>query len=191
MEKARSEGATLEEAAHAIQCEVVSTISKAGWIEIKCLQNEHGLAYSYTIGLWKTFRFPEIIVFGTERVRSILPVLVKRLEAGYRPEVNRFHLCYGATCGAPNPSLFRFVPVAECLYSDYLHMSQIYYKGEHFPCLQLTFYKLPKSMLKALQKDVKPRRKCKVALICPQQPDLSGAGDGSLDPTKSPFPTKH
>lgn len=79
---------------------MIHDVQRYGWHVVE-LRNSIGPSWSYTVGLWHTYRFPEVVIFGLPvDVRfDCLDSLVQGLRAGRRP-VSR-QLTTGLLEGAP------------------------------------------------------------------------------------------
>lgn len=92
-------------------------------------------AFLFTIGLWRSFRHPEIILFvpshDPQDMAGNLQVVVERIRQGntFRPEQ------IGEGLFGQFPGAFR--PVAKLWYPLFLGTAMAFYDGDAFPALQL------------------------------------------------------
>ena len=98
-------------------------------------EDEDGPGFAYSVGLYHSFKHPEIIVFGLKRELAgwIINELAQRIKAGERCEVGQEYtgLLEGYNC------VFREAP-KDC-YREYFGYAMAFYKGHGFPVLQLVW----------------------------------------------------
>ena len=108
-------------------------IATYGWHVIKVLEDDEGPAFAFTIGLWKRFQHPELIVFGLplETMHQMLNGAGAAVGAGrpYAAGQSYDDILEGYSC--------TFRPVPRRHYDAYLGSAQWYYEGDDFPALQL------------------------------------------------------
>ena len=114
---------------------LVGDVTAHGWHVVKVAEDDQGPGFTYTVGLWQSFRHPEVILVGLpgETAHVILNDLgeaVRRgehFEAGTESEV--FLEGYPVT----------FRPVPEDRQWPYFGFARWFYDGGAFPALQLVF----------------------------------------------------
>jgi Domain of unknown function (DUF4262) len=105
---------------------IITNISDFGWHGINVIEDDNHPPWSYTIGFYETWQFPELIIIGRSRATAdhILGTIALKLDADDRPDLNA-----GATC--------HFIEVAERYYSDYVGFARWFYRKRHFPLYQI------------------------------------------------------
>lgn len=98
-------------------------------------EDEEAPCFAYSIGLYHSFKHPEIIVFGLDQELAgwIINELAQRIKAGERCDVDREYagVLEGYNC------IFRQAP-KDC-YGEYFGYATAFYKGDDFPVLQLVW----------------------------------------------------
>jgi hypothetical protein len=98
------------------------------------MAEEGEAAYSFTVGLFRTYSHPELIVFGlsSEAAHAVFSRAVEHIQQGA-------HLGHG-----PSPDLIdgvdyqtRSVPVEQ--YQRYVSLCRQYYEGDRFSLLQIVW----------------------------------------------------
>ena len=111
---------------------LVSDIEEFGWHVVLIPEDGEGPAFAYSVGLYKTFGHPELIVFGIDlRVMHLTINLVgQELRRGR-------HFSEGESVpDILNNSGTLFLKVARRHYQEYLACARWFYKGDDFPALQ-------------------------------------------------------
>jgi hypothetical protein len=92
-------------------------------------------SFSYSIGLWQTFKHPEIICFGlpSDLGHAIINDVAKIIKNGERIEVGKNYN------NIFNDSRAEFLNVAPGNVSDYFKAAINYYSNNNFPALQLVW----------------------------------------------------
>lgn len=109
-------------------------IAQHGWICVHIMAEEGEAPYSFTVGLFRTFSHPELIVFGlsSEAAHAIFSRAVEHIQQGtdlaHDPSPD---LIEGIDCET------RSVPVE--LYPRYVALCRQYYEGDRFPLLQIAW----------------------------------------------------
>ena len=115
--------------------QLVNNIEIYGWHVIKVMEDEIGPGFGYSIGLFKTFGHPEIIIIGLEL--DLIHLLInnigedirngKTFQAGqYYPGIIESVNCF-------------FTSVDKKHYAEYVSYAQWYYKDVEFPLLQCVY----------------------------------------------------
>jgi|SRR5215468_157920 len=114
---------------------VIADIKKYDLSVMLINENEEGPRFAFSVGLYHSFKHPEIIVFGLERevAHWIINELAQRIKAGERCDVGKEYvgLLEGYNC------VFREAPKG--CYPDYFGYAMAFYKGDDFPALQLVW----------------------------------------------------
>ncbi|MBC8028777.1 MAG: DUF4262 domain-containing protein [Pyrinomonadaceae bacterium] len=114
---------------------VVSDVEEYGWSVMRVMEGDQGPGFAFTIGLYHTFKHPEILMIGLDidfmsRILNNLGDDVKKgvyHEAGKQySEVVETFLC-------------SFQKIDEKFYRDYLGTAMWFYKGTSFPALQCVY----------------------------------------------------
>jgi hypothetical protein len=110
-----------------------SDIETYGWHVIKVLEDDEGPGFAFTIGLFKRFRHPELIVFGLplDTMHEMLNTAGEAVRAG-RPYESG-----GSYDDILETYRCTFRPVPRQRYEEYLGSARWYYGGSDFPALQL------------------------------------------------------
>jgi len=110
-------------------------VRRFGWHGVRVKGREGGGGYLFTVGLWQTYRHPEIVLFAPEEDPSgMLKPLQRVCQAVSQNEVFQAEQTH--------PKLFDSFPgvfgvVDTGWYDQFLGAAVAYYEGEAFPALQL------------------------------------------------------
>jgi hypothetical protein len=114
---------------------IITNISDFGWHGINVVEDDNHPPWSYTIGFYETWGFPELIILGRSRATAhhILETIALRLEADDRPDLKATTgtLISGAQC--------HFLEVAERYYQDHVGFARWFYRKRHFPLYQVVW----------------------------------------------------
>ena len=114
---------------------VLTNVAEYGWHAVNVIEDCDYPPWSYTIGLFETWNFPELIIIGRSRATSqkMLETLANDVEMNGQPDVNdpEAHLLLGMKC--------RFVKVLPRYYSDYVGFALWYYRKRRFPLYQVVW----------------------------------------------------
>lgn len=113
------------------QQKIAQTINEHGWMVMAVPDNE-GTPFAYTIGLYKNFKHPEIIVtaIDPQQALALLNFLGEQIKEGKKFEI-------GKTFEKDDASHRHvFLKVENKYYSYYLGSAKDYYNGVHFPAIQ-------------------------------------------------------
>ena len=114
---------------------VLSDVGTHGWHVVNVLEDDRGPAFSYTVGLFHSFRHPEVLVIGLPRetAHPILNEVGAAAQAGRRVEAGATYddFLEGYDC------TFRVIPPAR--YRFYLGWAMWFYDYAPFPALQLIY----------------------------------------------------
>jgi Domain of unknown function (DUF4262) len=109
-------------------------IETYGWNVTNVFRREGqtGPDWSYSTGLFHTFRHPEIVIFGLEldNMQKIVNVIGSEIKGGGEFESGKEYQNIFASCGC------QFRPVDASRYADYLGWALWFYNGDSFPVLQ-------------------------------------------------------
>jgi hypothetical protein len=110
-------------------------IATFGWHVIKVFEDDEGPAFAFTIGLYKRFQHPELIVFGLplDTMHLMLNASGEAVRAGqvYTVGQSSDDILHGYSC--------TFRPVPRRHYEAYLGSALWYYDEDDFPALQLVW----------------------------------------------------
>lgn len=122
--------ATLEE----VRNRILTAIGQYGWSVVAVGGEGEEPGYGYSIGLWHTFRHPEVIVFGLppEIAQKIINNIGRAIKKGSRFSDN-------ATSDIIANHRLAFADVPEDCYEFFVGMGISFYEGEHFPLLQVVW----------------------------------------------------
>jgi hypothetical protein len=110
-------------------------IATYGWHVIKVHEDDKGPGFAFTIGLFRRFEHPELIVFGlpADTMHLMLNAAGAAVRDGRVYGVGRDYddILEGYNC--------TFRPVPRSQYDEYLGSARGYYDGDDFPALQLVW----------------------------------------------------
>ena len=114
---------------------LLANIEKYGWQSTGVFGEKGSPGFSYTIGLFHSYRFPELIIFGlpTKVAHGIMDLAAKAAASGEPIPLDKpsDRLIARDSCE------FRRVPVAA--YGEYVLSARWYYQGDNFPLYQLVW----------------------------------------------------
>jgi hypothetical protein len=117
---------------HPSEQRVISDVQEYGWHIIHVGSDSRGSGWSFSIGLFHTFRHPEFVVMGLPSATTQLVIneLGARVKAGE-------HFAHGQH----DPDVLtgyevQFVSVSQAAYREHLGYACWFYRGERFPVLQ-------------------------------------------------------
>jgi Domain of unknown function (DUF4262) len=114
---------------------VLSNVAEYGWHCVNVIEDDGHPPWSFTIGLYETYGFPELIIFGRARATAhhILETIATCLEKNERPDltVPNLELLPGIPC------LFR--EVLARYYSDYVGFALWFCRKRGFPLHQVVW----------------------------------------------------
>jgi len=111
---------------------VIDDIDRCGWHVVKVMEDQEHPPHAFSIGLYKTFRHPEIIIVGLklEMMHNVINSIGADVKDGKVYESGKYYpgLLEKFDCW------FNNVPCS--LYEDYVGYAVWYYKQSSFPLLQ-------------------------------------------------------
>ncbi|MFN2596948.1 MAG: DUF4262 domain-containing protein [Pyrinomonadaceae bacterium] len=112
-----------------------SDVRKYGWQVLGVFEDETGPAFAYTIGLYQTFKHPEVLMIGLELefMQGILNNIGDDIKSGRRYEAGR------AYPGIVENYDCSFQKIDEQFYGEYLGTAIRFYKRRDFPAFQCVF----------------------------------------------------
>jgi hypothetical protein len=114
---------------------VIRDVAEYGWHCLNVLEEDGYAPFSFSIGFYETWQFPELIIVGLKRevAHSVLNIVATGLKEGNRPDLGAMNhdLLEGYACC--------FVEVAKSHYRDYVGTARWYYKGDLFPLHQIVW----------------------------------------------------
>lgn len=115
--------------------QVHADIATYGWHVVKVPEDDEGPGFAFTIGLYKRFQHPELIVFGlaSDTMHLMLNGAGEAVRTGrtYAAGQSYDDLLEGYDC--------TFRPVPQRHYHAFLGYARWYYHGDDFPALQLVW----------------------------------------------------
>ena len=112
---------------------VISNIAEFGWHAVNIIEDDDHPPWTYTIGLYESYGFPELIIFGRSRATAhhALNTVATALEGNHPPDLNAatVDLIPGIPC------LFR--KVSTRYYQDYVGFARWFYRKRDFPLYQI------------------------------------------------------
>ena len=114
---------------------LLDDVAKFGWHCIKVSGDNDHEPFAYTIGLFESYGYPELLIYGLpgEVAHSVL-TLAARAAAGGNP----------LSLGEPTEELLEgysciFVPVSRAEYAEHVGFARWYYEGDEFPVQQVVW----------------------------------------------------
>ncbi len=114
---------------------VIDDIARYGWHCVNVLADDRGGPFSFTIGVFQTYRLPELVIFGLPSIvaHQVLAIVVEKIQSGTPLDMS-----------APTDELLEnypclFIPVPESAYENYLGFCLWYYQGQQFPMCQIVW----------------------------------------------------
>jgi hypothetical protein len=111
---------------------LVSDIEDVGWHVIMIPEDDEGPSFAYSIGLYRTFGHPEIIIFGLDL--DLMNLMINLIGEEIR-QGRRFADGESAS-GILEGYEVRFLHVVRRHYPEHFGYAHWYYKGDDFPALQ-------------------------------------------------------
>jgi hypothetical protein len=112
---------------------VLGNIAEFGWHAVNVIEDNGQPPWSYSIGLYESWQFPEIIIIGRSRAIAhlILSTIATDLDDNHRPDLNlpTDLVLPGAAC--------LLLEVAARYYPDYVGFARWYYRRRHFTLYQI------------------------------------------------------
>jgi hypothetical protein len=111
---------------------LLSDVEEFGWHVALIPEDDEGPAFAFTVGLYRTFGHPEVIVFGLgiQAMHGIVNVIGEEVRQGRRFSQGE------AASGIIEGFDVRFRVVSAEHYAEYLGTASWYYKGTDYPSLQ-------------------------------------------------------
>lgn len=114
---------------------VLSDVKEYGWHVLSVHEDDEGPGFSFTIGLYHTFKHPEVLMMGldTDFMSGILNNIGDDIKTGMRYEAGKEYpeIVENYKCS--------FQKIDEKFYVDYLGTAMWFYKGKSFPALQCIY----------------------------------------------------
>lgn len=114
---------------------VLSDVAEYGWHCLNIHPDGDSAPWTFTIGLYKTWGFPELIIVGlkSEVAHGILNIVATGLAKGSRPDLSAVNddLAEGYKCC--------FIEVSKERYLEYVGTARWYYGGNDFPLYQIVW----------------------------------------------------
>ena len=114
---------------------VLDDIAKYGWHCLNILEENDQPPWAFTIGLFQTWKHPELIVFGLKRAvaHEILNIVAQGLAENRRMDLSQ-----------PTDDLLQsggcvFVEVPQSQYHEHVGFARWYYQGNNFPLYQIVW----------------------------------------------------
>ncbi len=114
---------------------ILDDIKKYGWHVIKVLEGEDGPGFGYSIGLYKTFGHPEIIIIELklDLIHNLINDIGEQIKNGKAFNTENFYsdLIEGFDC--------YFALVDKKFYEQYIGNALWFYNNEEFPLIQCIY----------------------------------------------------
>jgi hypothetical protein len=115
-----------------VERKLVSDIEEFGWHVIMIAEDDEGPAFAYSIGLFKNFGHPEIIIFGLDV--TLMHRMINLI--GEQVRQHRQFADGDAASGILEGHDVRFQNVASRHYHEHFGYARWFYNGDGFPVLQ-------------------------------------------------------
>lgn len=117
---------------NASDAKVIADVTRVGWHVILVPDDTTGPGFAFTIGLYKNYQHPEVIMLGLphEVMHAVLNLIGKAVKDGHRfaPGHRSRAFFDGHDCA--------FVGFPARAYEDFLGYARWFYEGDGFPALQ-------------------------------------------------------
>jgi hypothetical protein len=114
---------------------LLNDIEEYGWHVVKVMGDEVGPGFGYSVGLYKSFGHPEIIIIGLklDLILSIINRIGEDIRSGKIFDPGQYYkgLIEGVDC--------YFTRVEKKYYDEYVGYAKWYYKGPNFPLIQCVY----------------------------------------------------
>ncbi|MCX2732323.1 DUF4262 domain-containing protein [Saccharopolyspora sp. NFXS83] len=112
---------------------LVSTAERQGAAVVHVAADDAGAAYAFSVGAWRRFGKPEVVVIGLPRdvAQAVVDTYVARASAGERFAPGQLYAGFLEGCPVT------FERVATRHYPEFLGSAFAVYQGANFPALQL------------------------------------------------------
>jgi len=111
---------------------VLADVAEYGWHVVKVLEKDETPGWAFSIGLYRNFNHPEVVVFGLDGdlMHSVINSIGDEIRAGKIFAVDGEYpdLIEAYSC--------TFKPVSPCWYHDFLGYANWFYKSQNYPALQ-------------------------------------------------------
>ena len=124
-----------EEHNDATEKQILSDVEKHGFFMALFNSDGYSPSFAYTIGLYKTYGYPDFICFGLnlELMQSMFWTAKELFDKQPKPELNTGYPDFLEDCNV------QFLPVDKNWYSDYFGYGHWFYKGWDFPAWQIVW----------------------------------------------------
>lgn len=114
---------------------LLNDIAEYGWHVVKVMEDEVGPGFGYSVGLYKTYGHPEVIVIGLklDLIHSIINGIGEDIRSGKIFDTGHYYtgLIEGFDC--------YFTRVEKKYYDEYVGYAKWYYEGANFPLTQCVY----------------------------------------------------
>jgi hypothetical protein len=114
---------------------VLEDVARFGWHVIIVPASNAGPAFAYTIGLFKSYGHPEIIIFGlsNDQMHALLNLVGQEVKVDRKYSANEFSPDFIEEYNCA------FLDFPKESYNDFLGYALWFYKGNEFPVLQFVW----------------------------------------------------
>ncbi|MEU6129187.1 DUF4262 domain-containing protein [Saccharopolyspora sp. NPDC047091] len=112
---------------------LVDTAERHGAAVVHVAEDEGGAAHAFSVGAWRRFGKPEVVVIGLPKdvAQAVVDTYVARVSGGERFSPGQLYAGFLANCPVT------FERIAKQHYPEYLGSAFTVYKGADFPAVQL------------------------------------------------------
>jgi Domain of unknown function (DUF4262) len=118
-----------------LERKVIAAVQDGGWYCMHVTEEGMQPPFSFSIGFYKTWRFPELIAIGLDHevTAAAFNIIGDQLTAGRPIDLNSTNedLFEGYAC--------RFIEVSKAHYREYVGTALWYYEGSKFPLYQIVW----------------------------------------------------
>jgi hypothetical protein len=114
---------------------ILEDVRTVGWSVVLIPEDDEGVGFAFSVGLFHSFQHPEIIIFGLrlETMQGIINHVGRQIQAGgafnahreYHDVIEHFPVA--------------FIPISRANFREYLGTAMWFYQNEGFETLQLIY----------------------------------------------------
>lgn len=117
------------------ETKLIADIGQFGWHVLKVLEDDKGPGFAYSVGLFKTFKHPEIIIVGLKL--DLAHILINNIGEDIK---NGKHFQSGQSyTDILDDFKCLMLDVTKDNYKEYVGYGRWYYQGDNFPLLQCIY----------------------------------------------------
>ncbi len=117
------------------EAKLIEDVSRFGWHCMNVMGDEANQPFSYTIGLFHSYGYPELLIYGlsSETAHAILAIAANAVTVGTPIDLDKptIELLEGLPCV--------FVRIPKSAYPEHLGFARWFYEGDNFPVHQVVW----------------------------------------------------